>query len=234
VFARDRRLRARAGQQRVSGAWGKTQEAAALFALHAAAGPAAPPLEEAGLFWLEPGPLEAAFGLPPGSLPPMGASPDALLRHGGANRAPGRPAPAAAAARARAAGAAEGAAGAEVVPVAAAPGLTAAAGRCGGADAGGAATAGAGPAPAGAAGGAAAADAGGGVLLHGAGEVLEPVEVKSVCPFRLRTRRSRKGHRTSVYGVADRGPMQQARAPARAAPMSVCKTRALMGCALSR
>jgi len=225
VFARDRRLRARAGQQYVSGAWGKTQEAAALFAPHAAAGPAAPPLEEAGLFWLEPGPLEAAFGLPPGSLPPMGASPDALLRHGGANRAPGRPAPAAAAAHA---------ACAEVGPVAAAPGLTAAAGRCGGADAGGAATAGAGPATAVAAGGAAAADAGGGLLLRSAGEVLEPVEVKSVCPFRLRTRRSRKGHRTSVYGIADRGPMQQACAPARAAPMSVCRMRAWMGCALSR
>ena len=226
------------GQHKVSGAWGKVQEPSALHALLALLGPGGPALEEAGLFWLDPAPLEAAYGLPPGSLPPMGASPDALLRHGSLPQAPHSPAPglhqspqaAAASAPAGAAGlpgtgtlqglgagAAGFAAGAYVGAGAQAagsaegarvwgPGVGFGPAACEGA-AGSAAGVGEGLQPHG--------SAGAGLRLPSGAAGLEPVEVKSTCPFQQRVRRSRKGHQTCVYAVADRGPLQHVRAAAR-------------------
>lgn len=198
------------GQHKVSGAWGSVQEASALHALLGLLGPDGPAMEEAGLFWLEPAPLEAAYGLPPGSLPPMGASPDALLRHEalppalhgaapGLDRSPAAPAIGTADAPGRetlqglAAGAGAGcAAGAARVW---GPGVGFGPAACKGADGG-------------------AAGWGEGLRLPGGAAGVEPVEVKSTCPFQQRVRRSRKGHQTRVYAVADRGPMQHVRAAA--------------------
>ena len=213
------------GQHKVSGAWGSVQEASALHALLGLLGPGGPAMEEAGLFWLEPAPLEAAYGLPPGSLPPMGASPDALLRHGALppalhGAAPGlRPSP-----HAPVVGAPAGAAGPPgretLQGFATGAGVGIAAGACSGerGQAAGAARVwgpgvGFGPAACEGAGGD-AAGCGEGLRLPGGAAGVEPVEVKSTCPFQQRVRRSRKGHQTRVYAVADRGPMQHVRASA--------------------
>ena len=205
----------------MSGAWGSVQEASALHALLGLLGPGGPAMEEAGLFWLEPAPLEAAYGLPPGSLPPMGASPDALLHHEALPPAPHdvapglRPSPPAAAV-----GTAASAAGP--------PGRETLQGLAAGAGAGFAVVArgqaagavrvwgpgvGFGPGAREGAGGG-AAGCGAGLWLPGGAAGVEPVEVKSTCPFQQRVRRSRKGHQTRVYAVADRGPMQHVRAAA--------------------
>jgi len=54
------------------------QEAAALFeAMHALPEGS---LEEVGLCMVEPDTLHSRYGYTPGSLPPMGASPDGLMR----------------------------------------------------------------------------------------------------------------------------------------------------------
>ena len=195
----------------MSGTWGSVQEASALHALLGLLGPGGPAMEEAGLFWLEPAPLEAAYGLPPGSLPPMGASPDALLRHEALPPAAHGAAP-----------------GLHQFPHAPAvgtlngretlQGLAAGADMGAGAQAAGAARVwgpgvGFGPAACEGAGGS-AAGYGEALRLPGGAAALEPVEVKSTCPFQQRVRRSRKGQQTRVYAVADRGPMQHVRAAA--------------------
>ncbi|PRW39169.1 Restriction endonuclease type II-like [Chlorella sorokiniana] len=59
--------------------WGSAQEAAALLQV-AGAFPASQ-LAEVGLCRLQPELLPASWGFGPGSLPPIGASPDALIRH---------------------------------------------------------------------------------------------------------------------------------------------------------
>ena len=198
----------------MSGAWGQTQEASALHALLPLLEPGGARLEEAGLFWLEPAELEAAYGLPPGSLPPLGASPDALLRRATspppqAPTACGPAAPAAVAAadsgpvssmRANAAPASQSAQACMPGP-AAGMGWASSGGRL--------------PAePTRLSGEPGACGADGlrppGLGL-GVGVALEPVEVKSTCPFRLRSRVSRKGCQTRAYAVADRGPLQEVR-----------------------
>ena len=200
----------------MSGAWGQTQEAAALHALLPLLEPGGARLEEAGLFWLEPAELEAAYGLPPGSLPPLGASPDALLR-----RAPSPPpqAPCACGPAAPAAVAAADSGFVTSVRANAAPASQSAQACVPGPAAGMGWASSGGCLPAehtrllgepGACGAAGLRPPG---LGLGLGAALEPVEVKSTCPFRLRSRVSRKGCQTRAYAVADRGPLQEVRLP---------------------
>ena len=59
--------------------WGSAQEAATLYSLMAAFPQSS--VEEVGLCWLESSHLPPEWGFLPGSLPPMGASPDAVIRH---------------------------------------------------------------------------------------------------------------------------------------------------------
>ncbi len=58
--------------------WGNTQEATALFELMHALPEGS--LEEVGLCIVDPATLESRYGFAPGRLPPMGASPDGLMR----------------------------------------------------------------------------------------------------------------------------------------------------------
>ena len=58
--------------------WGNTQEATALFELMHALPEGS--LEEVGLCMADPAALEARYGFSLGRLPPMGASPDGLMR----------------------------------------------------------------------------------------------------------------------------------------------------------
>ena len=60
-------------------AWGSTQEAATLYSLMAAFPHSS--VEEVGLCWLDSSHLPLEWGFLPGSLPPLGASPDAIIRH---------------------------------------------------------------------------------------------------------------------------------------------------------
>jgi len=196
----------------VSGAWGQTQEAAALHALLPLLEPGGARLEEAGLFWLEPAELEAAYGLPPGSLPPLGASPDALLRR---SPSPSPQAPSACGPAAPAAVAAADSGFVSSVRANAAPASQSAQACAPGPAAGMGWASSGGRLPVehtrllGEPGACGAAD----LRLPGDGVALEPVEVKSTCPFRLRSRVSRKGCQTRAYAVADRGPLQEVRLP---------------------
>ena len=70
-----------AGIGRVRTSWGSTQEAGALYGLMGHL-PSSSQLEEIGLCYLDPdSPVLAGMGFAAGTLPPLGASPDGLLRH---------------------------------------------------------------------------------------------------------------------------------------------------------
>ena len=58
--------------------WGNTQESTALYELMHALPEGS--LEEVGLCMADPYTLEARYGFGPGRLPPIGASPDGLMR----------------------------------------------------------------------------------------------------------------------------------------------------------
>jgi hypothetical protein len=58
--------------------WGNTQEATALFELMHALPEGS--LEEVGLCMVDPVVLQERYGFAPGRLPPMGATPDGLMR----------------------------------------------------------------------------------------------------------------------------------------------------------
>lgn len=65
--------------------WGNTQEATALYELMHALPEGS--LEEIGLCMADPVALEARYGLNRGQLPPIGASPDGLMRQRHASQA---------------------------------------------------------------------------------------------------------------------------------------------------
>eukprot|EP00887_Chlorella_sp_A99_P000528 scaffold17.g528.t1 len=76
---RKARALAQLGLPSICCAWGNAQEATALRAVQGIFPLAG--LVEVGLCRIEPERLEQEWGFTPGSLPPLGASPDALLRH---------------------------------------------------------------------------------------------------------------------------------------------------------
>ena len=69
-----------AGEGGIRMAWGSAQEASALFSLmHLYP---SSQLEEVGLCWVDPRhQIPASWGIPVNDLPPLGASPDGLIRH---------------------------------------------------------------------------------------------------------------------------------------------------------
>ena len=84
---RQARSLAQQGHLAICCAWGKAQEAASLLALARVLPPGAV-LAEVGLCQLGPQDLPQEWGFAPGSLPPLGASPDALLRYAALGGAP--------------------------------------------------------------------------------------------------------------------------------------------------
>ncbi|KAL4438693.1 hypothetical protein ABPG77_006297 [Micractinium sp. CCAP 211/92] len=196
--------------------WGSAQEAAALVQV-AAAFPHSQ-LAEVGLCRLQEELLPPSWGFGPGSLPPIGASPDALIRH----RLPSGPAGQAGApsgcangeASASAGNAAAGGAGLAASTAAQAvepwdiDGLLARLQLAGSED-----TTGSGLSSVSSSGGGGAGSGGSGtssssvpISCSKGGYLIEVVEVKNTCPFG----HSRRGGRlrTSEFAVADRGPRQ--------------------------